>query len=61
VRFTTFQSHLFHDNERAILYFPDQMQDETERMFIMMAILQTEIHRQDVRNFDLSWGQPDPN
>ncbi|KAJ6545465.1 hypothetical protein B0H19DRAFT_1075772 [Mycena capillaripes] len=47
VRFTTFHSHLFHDDERAVIYFPHQMQDEIERMFLLMAILQTEIHRQD--------------
>ncbi|KAJ6545483.1 hypothetical protein B0H19DRAFT_999202 [Mycena capillaripes] len=50
VRFTTFHSHLFHDDERAVIYFPHQMQDENERMFLMMAILQTEIHRQDAQN-----------
>ena len=47
VRFTTHHAHLLHDNERAAIYFPYQMQDEIERMFLLMAILQTEIHRQD--------------
>ncbi|KAF8188919.1 hypothetical protein K438DRAFT_1936231 [Mycena galopus ATCC 62051] len=47
VRFTTYHPRLFHDSERAIIYFPHQMQDEVERMFLLMAILQTEIHRQD--------------
>ncbi|KAJ7247150.1 hypothetical protein B0H12DRAFT_1072991 [Mycena haematopus] len=48
VRFTTYHSHMFHDNERAVIYFPYQMQDEIERMFLLMAILQTEMHRQDL-------------
>ncbi|KAJ7748386.1 hypothetical protein B0H16DRAFT_1725571 [Mycena metata] len=47
VRFTTYDTHLFHENERAVLYLPSQMQDEIERMFLLMAILQTEMHRQD--------------
>lgn len=49
VRFTPFHQHLLKDNERAAIYFPLQMQDEIERMFVLMAILQTETHRQDVR------------
>lgn len=53
VRMTTYHSHLFHDNERAVIYFPLQMQDEIERMFLLMAMLHTEIHRQDVRHM---WG-----
>ncbi|KAJ7131890.1 hypothetical protein C8R43DRAFT_1024132 [Mycena crocata] len=47
VRFTTYQHHLLHDNQSAAIYFPHQMQDEIERMFLLMVILQTEIHRQD--------------
>ncbi|KAJ7657209.1 hypothetical protein DFH06DRAFT_1328034 [Mycena polygramma] len=47
VRFTTYDEHLFHKNERAVIYFPHQMQDEVERMFILMAILETDIQRQD--------------
>ncbi|KAJ6471095.1 hypothetical protein C8R47DRAFT_1147850 [Mycena vitilis] len=47
VRFTPYHSHLLHDNERAVLYLPQQMQDEIERMFLLMAILHTEMHRQD--------------
>ncbi|KAJ7676184.1 hypothetical protein B0H17DRAFT_1238342 [Mycena rosella] len=47
VRFTPYQPHLLHDNEHAVIYFPHQMQDEAERMFLLMAILETEIHRQD--------------
>ncbi|KAJ7458525.1 hypothetical protein FB451DRAFT_1406286 [Mycena latifolia] len=46
VRFTPYHAHLLHDNEPAVLYFPHQM-DEVERMFLLMAILETEIHRQD--------------
>jgi len=49
VRFTPYHSHLLHDSERAVIYFPHEMQDELERMFLLMAVLQTEIHRQDVR------------
>ncbi|KAJ7181561.1 hypothetical protein C8R43DRAFT_1229406 [Mycena crocata] len=47
VRFTTYRSHIFHDNKPATLHFPSQLQDETERMFLIMAILQTEIRRQE--------------
>ncbi|KAJ6575581.1 hypothetical protein DFH09DRAFT_1150646 [Mycena vulgaris] len=47
VRLTTYQPHLLHENERVAIYFPPEMHDETERMFVLMAILQTEIHRQD--------------
>ncbi|KAK6987468.1 hypothetical protein R3P38DRAFT_2574792 [Favolaschia claudopus] len=47
VRFTTHRQHLLHDNERAVLYFPYHMQDELERMFLLLAILYMEIHRQD--------------
>ncbi|KAJ7762152.1 hypothetical protein B0H16DRAFT_1719193 [Mycena metata] len=47
VRFTTYNVRLFHENDRAVLYLPHQMQDETEQMFVLMAILQTEIDRQD--------------
>ncbi|KAJ6589315.1 hypothetical protein B0H19DRAFT_1248862 [Mycena capillaripes] len=49
VRFTPYRHHVLHDNERAVIYFPPEMQDEGERMFVLMAILQTEIHRLDVR------------
>jgi hypothetical protein len=51
VRFTTYHRHLLHESEPAVIYFPHQMQDELERMFLLMAILQTEIHREDVRVF----------
>ncbi|KAJ7773973.1 hypothetical protein B0H16DRAFT_1763528 [Mycena metata] len=47
VRFTTFQPHLFHQNQHAAIHFPHEIQDEIERMFLLMAILQMEIHRQD--------------
>lgn len=53
VRFTTYRRHLFHSNERAVISFPHQMQDEIERMFLLMAVLKTEIRRQDVR--DIPW------
>ncbi|KAF7328172.1 hypothetical protein MVEN_02574800 [Mycena venus] len=48
VRFKPYEAHLLAHNEPAAVYFPDQMQDEVERMFLLMAILQTEIHRQDM-------------
>ncbi|KAJ7784865.1 hypothetical protein DFH07DRAFT_947935 [Mycena maculata] len=47
VRFTTYQRHLVRTNEAAVIYFPHQIQDEIERMFLLMAILETETHRQD--------------
>ncbi|KAJ7219889.1 hypothetical protein B0H12DRAFT_313907 [Mycena haematopus] len=47
VRFTEYRRRLFHDSERAMIYFPHHM-EEIERMFLLMAILQTEIRRQDV-------------
>ncbi|KAJ6462595.1 hypothetical protein C8R45DRAFT_1027125 [Mycena sanguinolenta] len=47
VQFRPYRPHLFRDNERAIIFFPHQLQDEVERMFLLMAILQTDIHRQD--------------
>lgn len=48
VRFTTHRPHLMHNSQHAVLYFPHQMRDELERMFLLLAILQTEIHRQDM-------------
>ncbi|KAJ6529610.1 hypothetical protein B0H19DRAFT_1192913 [Mycena capillaripes] len=49
VRFTIFQPHLLRDNERATICFPPELSDEVERMFLLMAILQTEMHRQDIK------------
>jgi hypothetical protein len=48
VRFTVYHTHLLRESDRAVIYFPSQM-DEGERMFLLMAILETEMHRQDVR------------
>ncbi|KAJ7708612.1 hypothetical protein B0H16DRAFT_1481210 [Mycena metata] len=48
VRFTTYDAHLFRKDDPAVLYFPPQTQDEVERMFLLMVILQTEIDRQDL-------------
>jgi hypothetical protein len=48
VRFTPYRPHLLHANERATIYLPHQMQDEIERMFLLMVVLQTEMKRQDV-------------
>ncbi|KAJ7703630.1 hypothetical protein B0H17DRAFT_1127245 [Mycena rosella] len=47
VRFTIYEHHLLHGNDLAIIYFPKAMQDEGEHMFLLMAILQTEMHCQD--------------
>ncbi|KAF8212795.1 hypothetical protein K438DRAFT_1928045 [Mycena galopus ATCC 62051] len=54
VRFTTYHKHLLHENERAKIYFPQQMRDESERMFLLMAILQTEIHRLDAEDRNIA-------
>ncbi|KAF8142892.1 hypothetical protein K438DRAFT_1877144 [Mycena galopus ATCC 62051] len=49
VRFVPFHHHLFHlhETERAHIYFPESMQDEQERIFLLMVILQTDTERQD--------------
>ncbi|KAJ7060927.1 hypothetical protein C8F01DRAFT_177465 [Mycena amicta] len=47
VRFTPYQGHLLRDNEPATISFPFEMQDASARMFLLMAVLQTDIHRQD--------------
>ncbi|KAK7017172.1 hypothetical protein R3P38DRAFT_1318294 [Favolaschia claudopus] len=47
VRFTTHRQHLLHDNERAVLYFPYHMQDELERMFLLLVVLYMDVKRQD--------------
>ncbi|KAF7367067.1 hypothetical protein MSAN_00966100 [Mycena sanguinolenta] len=47
VQFHPYHPHLFHANERATILFPHQMQDEVERMFLLMAILQTDVQQQD--------------
>ncbi|KAJ7748385.1 hypothetical protein B0H16DRAFT_1725570 [Mycena metata] len=46
VRFTTCDAGSVREKENAVLYFPEEVQDETQRMFLLMAILQTEISRQ---------------
>ncbi|KAJ7895191.1 hypothetical protein B0H14DRAFT_2558769 [Mycena olivaceomarginata] len=48
-RFTVYHTHLLRESDRAVIYFPSQM-EEGERMFLLMAILETEMHRQDVQN-----------
>ncbi|KAJ7895192.1 hypothetical protein B0H14DRAFT_2558770 [Mycena olivaceomarginata] len=45
VRFMMYRPNLLRESERAAIYFPSHM-DEVERMFLLMAILQTEMHRQ---------------
>ncbi|KAJ6616701.1 hypothetical protein B0H10DRAFT_1948866 [Mycena sp. CBHHK59/15] len=46
VRFTTYQSHLLHDNVLATIHLPYEI-DEIEKMFLLMAVLYTETCRQD--------------
>ncbi|KAJ6559482.1 hypothetical protein DFH09DRAFT_1316791 [Mycena vulgaris] len=47
VRFTVYQSHLVHADVPASIRFPEDMPDETARMFVLLAILQMELHRLD--------------
>ncbi|KAJ7478540.1 hypothetical protein FB451DRAFT_1242202 [Mycena latifolia] len=47
VRFTTYRAHLLHESQRAVLYFPHERQDESERMFLLMAILHMDTTRED--------------
>ncbi|KAJ7478496.1 hypothetical protein FB451DRAFT_1557127 [Mycena latifolia] len=47
VRFTTYRAHLLHESQRAVLYFPHELQDESERMFLLMAILHMDTTRED--------------
>ncbi|KAJ7056435.1 hypothetical protein C8F01DRAFT_369925 [Mycena amicta] len=51
VRFTAYEPHLLSKTEQATIQFPHEMQDEIERMFVLMAILQTEMHKQDASFF----------
>ncbi|KAJ6483073.1 hypothetical protein DFH09DRAFT_1461588 [Mycena vulgaris] len=48
VRFTTYHPHLLRDSEHAAVHFPLDLRDATERMFLLLVILQTEIQQQDV-------------
>ncbi|KAJ7762153.1 hypothetical protein B0H16DRAFT_1688269 [Mycena metata] len=56
VRFTAYKPHLLHESQRAVIYFPYEMQDEIERTFLLMAILQMEMHQQDQENAAASAG-----
>ncbi|KAJ7166552.1 hypothetical protein C8R43DRAFT_986327 [Mycena crocata] len=49
VRFTPHRAYLFNIRETkpAAIYFPSEMQDANEKMFLLMAVLKTEIQRQD--------------
>ncbi|KAJ7657207.1 hypothetical protein DFH06DRAFT_1328032 [Mycena polygramma] len=47
VRLDTYHTHLFGENERAAIHFPPEMQDEVERLFLLMALLETQMRRQD--------------
>ncbi|KAJ7436437.1 hypothetical protein FB451DRAFT_1454764 [Mycena latifolia] len=40
-------SALLHESQRAVLYFPHERQDESERMFLLMAILHMDTTRED--------------
>ena len=53
VRFTPYHIRAFHENERAVIYFPHHLQDEVARMFVLMTVLQTDITRQDVSLYSL--------
>ncbi|KAJ7657203.1 hypothetical protein DFH06DRAFT_1131726 [Mycena polygramma] len=47
VRLTTYHMHLSGEHKQAAIYFPREIQDEEERMFLLMALLETETQRQD--------------
>ncbi|KAJ7643090.1 hypothetical protein DFH06DRAFT_1333877 [Mycena polygramma] len=47
VRFTAASNHLLHSSEPATITFPLELQDAQEKMFVLMAILQTETMRTD--------------
>ncbi|KAJ7129910.1 hypothetical protein C8R43DRAFT_1026191 [Mycena crocata] len=47
VRFTPYRIRVFHHSEHATIHFPHNMEDGREPMFLLMAILQIEMHRQD--------------
>lgn len=49
VRFTVPSTHILHPSEPATITFPPELQDAEEKMFVLMAILQTETMRLDVR------------
>ncbi|KAF7314836.1 hypothetical protein MKEN_00958100 [Mycena kentingensis (nom. inval.)] len=48
-RFTAYEPHLFGKNDNATILFPLDMQNELERVFVLMIMLQTEMHKQDTR------------
>ncbi|KAJ7055787.1 hypothetical protein C8F01DRAFT_1373308 [Mycena amicta] len=49
VRFASYEPHLISKNEAATIRFPYEMQDEIDRLLVLMAILQPEMHEQDIR------------
>lgn len=49
VRFTPCEKHLLKSDHPAVLYLPSTVADDTEKMYLLMAILETEMYRQDVR------------
>ncbi|KAJ7911636.1 hypothetical protein B0H13DRAFT_2328135 [Mycena leptocephala] len=51
VRFTVPSTHLLHPSEPVTITFPPELQDAEEKMFVLMAILQTETMRLD-KNHD---------
>ncbi|KAJ6603266.1 hypothetical protein DFH09DRAFT_1124094 [Mycena vulgaris] len=48
VRFTVRKEHLFHAPKPAVIQFPPDLRDETERMYLLLVILKTETQRQEV-------------
>ncbi|KAJ7614469.1 hypothetical protein FB45DRAFT_937003 [Roridomyces roridus] len=49
VRFTPYHRRGLRGGDPAVIYFPFEMQDEFERMFLLMAVLKTEVKRQDAQ------------
>ncbi|KAJ7442048.1 hypothetical protein FB451DRAFT_1569109 [Mycena latifolia] len=56
VRFTTYRAHLLHESQRAVLYFPHERQDESERMFLLLAILHMDTTREDLQRNEAAAG-----
>ncbi|KAF8183463.1 hypothetical protein K438DRAFT_1679159 [Mycena galopus ATCC 62051] len=55
IRFTPYTPHRFDHPQRATISFTPQLVDENERMFLLMAILQTEVHPQDIMEAATTW------
>lgn len=48
-RLTPSIEHLFRARDPAIFFFSDEISDETEKMFLLLVLLYTELETQDVR------------